>query len=94
MYQSITLNISLHSSQEDWEKVAKVYPQLDGWLTEEDWPTWYGREGDSRYITASAEPSGLVFCGKIEPEIFLGWVTVLCAKLTLALGREVYDAAM
>jgi hypothetical protein len=94
MFQSITLNIGLDSAKEDWDNVAKVYPRLDGWLAEADWPYWYGREGDARYITASAEPSGLIFCGNIEPRLFLAWVSVLCAKLTLALGREVHDAEM
>jgi hypothetical protein len=90
--QSITLNVPYDLSDEDWQKVAAVYRTLDGWIG--DPPSWYGRYGDARYIEASVEPSGLLFDGRVEPELWTGWVTVLCARLSLALGREVYDACM
>lgn len=44
------------------------------------------------YLTASVEPSGLLLEGNVDPVLFRGWVTKLCAKLTLTLRREVYDA--
>jgi hypothetical protein len=94
MEQSITLNVPINLSSEDWQKVAAVYTTLDGWLGDTDSPYWYGREGDARHIWASAEPSGLLFCGRVESGLWMGWVTVLCARLSLALGREVYDAGM
>ena len=95
MEQSITLNVPINSSSEDWQKIAAVYSTLDGWLGwDSDIPHWYGHDGDVRYIWASAEPSGLLFCGQMESLLWTGWVTVLCAKLTLALGREVHDASV
>jgi hypothetical protein len=92
MEQSITLNIPINSASEDWQKVAAVYRTLDGWLGDSDSPHWYGRDGDARYILASAEPSGLLFYGRVESVLWISWVTVLCARLSLALGREVHAA--
>lgn len=94
MHQSITLNVPVDLTDEDWEKVGSVYSTLDGWIAGSSWPCWYGHEGDACYITASAEPSGLLFEGEVEPGLWVGWVTVLCARLSLALGREVHDAEM
>lgn len=94
MEQSITLNVPSDLSAEEWQKVAAVYKTLDGWMADSDGAHWYGREGDAQYIWASAEPSGLLFCGRLESDLWLGWVTVLCARMSLALGREIYDAEM
>lgn len=94
MFQTITLNVPINLSSEEWAKVATVYRQLDGWVVESEWPRWYGDESADRFIWVSAEPSGLLFSGEVEPSLWVGWVTVLCAKLSLALGREVHDAEM
>jgi hypothetical protein len=94
MEQSITLNVPLNMPSSDWEKVAEVYRTLDGWLADSEWPYWYGKEGCSTYITASAEPSGLVFSGEVDSSFWAGWVSVLCARLSLALGWEVHDAEL
>lgn len=94
MEQSVTLNIPTNLSPDDWRKVAAVYKTLDGWIADPDCAYWYGREGDTRYIWASAEPGGLLFCGRVESSLWSGWLTVLCARLSLALGREVHDAEM
>ncbi len=67
---------------------------MDGWLENKDLPYWYGTEEDNEYICASVEPSGLVINGKVNEMIWLGWVTKLCAKLSHALNREIYDAEM
>ncbi|SFO91522.1 hypothetical protein [Variovorax sp. PDC80] len=92
MRQDITLNIPYDLSNEEWEKVAAVYASLDGWLDDQDGPAWYGREGDARYIGSSVEPSGIQFFGEVETLLWTGWLTVLCARMSLALGREVHDA--
>lgn len=92
MRQDITLNIPYDLSNEEWEKVAAVYASLDGWLGDPDGPAWYGREGDARYIGSSVEPSGIQFFGEVETLLWTGWLTVLCARMSLALGREVHDA--
>ncbi|PCE29996.1 hypothetical protein BZL54_22800 [Burkholderia ubonensis subsp. mesacidophila] len=94
MRQSITLNVSPYLSEEDWQRVAAVYKTLDGWMGDPNDACWYGREGDARCITVSAEPSGLCFSGQVESGLWTGWMTVICARLSLALGCEVRDADM
>ncbi len=94
MHQSITLNVPHDLTDEEWAKVAAVYASMDGWREGEALPTWYGTEADQAYIIASAEPSGLLLEGLLEPDLWTGWLTVLCARLSLALGREVHDAEM
>lgn len=93
MQQDITLNIPYDLSEQEWLKVSAVYESLDGWLGDRDGPAWYGQEGDARYIWASVEPSGIQFCGEVETPIWIAWLTVLCARMSLALGREVRDAS-
>ncbi|MGB3511620.1 MAG: hypothetical protein WBA93_20755 [Microcoleaceae cyanobacterium] len=90
--QTITLNLPYDLSDSDWEKVSIVYKQMDGWIDNHDGPYWFGTEEDDQYIWASVEPSGLLLSGKIDEMIWIGWITVLCAKLTLALGREIHNA--
>ncbi|QBE63915.1 hypothetical protein [Pseudoduganella lutea] len=90
MIQSITLNLPCDLSKAEWDKVTAVYGSMDGWLEEHS--SWFGPWDSERFISASVEPSGLLVEGNIDPLFFRGWVTKLCAKLTEALGREVYDA--
>lgn len=92
MEQSITLNLPYDLPEADWQRVLVVYAGMDGWLGAEDLPRWFGREGDARYLWASVEPSGLLIEGELEPAVWTGWITVLCARLSLALGREIHDA--
>ncbi|RYX80072.1 hypothetical protein EON83_30185 [bacterium] len=94
MQQSITLNIPYDLPQEDWGKISSVYQTLDGWIEHAEWPSWYGNEGDDKYIVVSSEPSGLLFTAEVESSLWTTWVSVLCSRLTLALGREVRDAEM
>ena len=92
MHQSITLNLPHDLSDSEWDKVATVYRSMDGWIDEH--ACWFGPWQSERYIAASAEPSGLLVEGNMDPLLFRGWITKLCARLTAALGREVYDAEM
>jgi len=92
--KNITLNLPYTLSKEEWDKVEKVFKELDGWMNHEQYAYWYGEEDDDRYITASVEPSGLLLSGKIEDDLWTSWLTMLCAKLSVALDREVYDAEM
>ena len=94
MHHSITLNIPYDLPDADWHKIAAVYKSMDGWLENPDGPSWYGTDQDARYIYASVEPSGLVIEGEIDAILWTGWITVICARLSLALGREVHDAGM
>lgn len=92
MQQDITLNIPYDLTEQEWSKVMTVYKSMDGWLDDKDGPAWYGRTGEARYIWASVEPSGIQFCGEVETPVWIGWLTVLCARMSLALGREVHDS--
>jgi len=92
--QDITLNIPYNLTKQDWDKVTAVYESMDGWLDSTNGPAWYGREGDARFIWASVEPSGIQLAGVVETPLWIGWLTVLCARMSLALGREVRDACM
>ena len=90
MYQSITLNLPYELSDAEWGKISTVYRSMDGWI--EDHSSWFGPPESEQYVTASSEPSGLLVEANIDPIHFRGWLTKLCARLTAALGREVYDA--
>ncbi|UDL05995.1 hypothetical protein [Marinobacter sp. CA1] len=90
--QSITLNVPFDLPDEDWDKIMAVYREMDGWIEGKDFPYWYGIEGDAQFILVSAEPSGLVFSGNVNHDFWIAWITKICAKLSLALNREVHDA--
>ena len=92
MSQSITLNLPSDLADSEWAKVMAVYESMDDWVPEQAVPCWFGPLDSPKYLAASVEPSGLLLEGNIDPLLFRGWVTKLCAKLTVALGREVYDA--
>lgn len=92
MERTITLNLPYDLSDTEAAKVLEVYRQMDGWIENKDFPYWYGTEDDDQFICASLEPSGLVLTGNVDEIVWIGWITVLCAKLTLALGRETHDA--
>lgn len=92
MRQSITLNLPYDLAEADWAKVMVVYESMDDWVPGQSMPCWFGPLDSAAYLAASIEPSGLLLEGNVEPLLFRGWVTKLCARLTLALGREVYDA--
>jgi hypothetical protein len=94
MNQSITLNIRYDIPESEWKKIGDVYKTMDGWLEGKELPSWYGTEEDPQHISASVEPGGINFSGKLETDLWTGWLTVLCARLTMALGREVHDAEM
>lgn len=65
---------------------------MDGWIEDAKIPCWYGSDDGANYISVSVEPSGLVFEGNVELGLWIAWITVICAKLTLALGTLVHDA--
>jgi hypothetical protein len=92
MSQSITLNLPYDLADSEWAKVTAVYESMGDWVPGQAVACWFGPLDSSNFLAASIEPSGLVLEGKVDPLLFRGWVTKLCAKLTLALGREVYDA--
>lgn len=92
MNQSITLNLPYDLADADWAKVQAVYESMDGWLPGQPLSCWFGPLDSAQFVAASVEPSGLHLAGNVDSLLFRGWITKLCAKLSLALGREVYDA--
>jgi len=94
MHHTITLNLPYDLSRADWDKVAAVYSRMDGWLNNPQGACWYGTPGSSKCIYASVEPSGLLLEAELDGRLWIGWISVLCARLTHALGREVHDAEM
>ena len=94
MEQSITLNVPYDLSENECKAVMSVYTSMDGWINAENGCYWYGNSPGAPYIYVSSEPSGLVVTGNVDEMIWLGWITKFCAKLSIALNREVYDAEM
>jgi hypothetical protein len=92
MEHSITLNLPCDLSESQWTKVMGVYREMGEWVEGQQVACWFGPLNSDRFIAASIEPSGLHVSGTIDPLLFRGWVTKLCAKLTASLGREIYDA--
>jgi hypothetical protein len=101
METSITLALPYDLTEEQWAVVDDVFKSLDGWIgySEEDRvPQWYGVAPTAPNIWASSEPSGLMIggelVGKLADEHWTGWISVLCARLSLRLGIEICDASM
>lgn len=94
MHHSITLNLPYDLSKSDWDKVVAVYGRMDGWVQNSEGPCWYGTPKDAKYIYASVEPSGLLLEAEVDALLWTDWISVLSARLTHALGREVHDAEM
>lgn len=94
MNHQITLNVPYDILEREWQLVSDIYRNMDGWLGTEDLPRWYGTEADEKYICASVEPGGIQFSGKMEGALWTSWFTVLCARLSVALDREIHDAEM
>lgn len=95
--KTVTLNLPYDLSEAQWQAVDEVFQSMDGWLGYSDAdriPRWYGAENDDRFIWASVEPSGLLIEGNVEAKLWTGWISMLCARLSLRLNREVCDAEM
>lgn len=95
---NIRLNIHFDLPEEEWEIISRIFKSMDGYLESpqgvDDYTCWFGTENDHRFISCSVEPNGFDFRARMENGLWIGWLTKLCAKLTLGLGRAVYDAEM
>jgi hypothetical protein len=94
---TITLSLPSDLSPEQWSAVDEVFRSMDGWIGYRDTdntPQWYGADSASRFVWASVEPSGLLVEGNLDAEHWTGWISVLCARLSLRLNVEVCDAEM
>jgi hypothetical protein len=94
MNHEITLNVRYDIPEREWQMVSDIYRSMDGWLGAEDLPRWYGTEDDEKFIWASVEPGGIHFVGRIETALWTSWLAILCARLSVALGRAIHDAEM
>lgn len=91
----IRLNIRFDSPKEDWIKIEEVYRSMPGFKEVDDYCDyccWFGTENDEEYISVQVEPSGLDFRARMESKDWVKWLTLLCSRLSLKLGREVKDA--
>lgn len=94
---SITLSLPYALTSEQWSNVDTVFKSMDGWIgtnPQDNTPQWYGTHTEERYVWASIEPGGLLVEGKLPATHWTGWISVLCARLSLQLGMEVCDAEM
>ncbi len=91
MRHSITLNVRYNQPQADWDRVAEVYRSMPGWRNGSD-ASWFGSEGDTEWIWASVEQSGILIEAQMDEAAWSKWIGELCARLTAALGRPVHDA--
>ena len=92
MIQSITLNLPYDLTDAQWAKVQAVYESMDGWIPDQEIASWFGSLNSPQYVVASVEPGGLLLEGNLESLYFRGWLTKLCARLTVVLGLEIHDA--
>ncbi len=93
----ITLYLPYDLTKEQWSTVNDVFQSMDGWVgydEADNTAQWYGKNSSERYVWASVEPSGLLVEGNLPAEHWTGWISVLCARLSLKLGIEVRDAEM
>ena len=94
---TITLNLPHDLTPEQWSSVEAVFKNMDGWIGYSDGdntPEWFGTDTSPQYVWASFEPSGLRVEGNLEARHWTAWVSVLCARLTLAMQHAVHDAEM
>lgn len=94
---SITLNLPYDLNEKQWKAVSRVFEEMDGWIGEsenDNIPQWYGTDSSPMYVWASVEPGGLLINGNLNDAHWIGWISVLCARLSLALQIEVHDAEM
>lgn len=93
--QSITLSLPYDLNEQQWSLVNQIFEGMDGWIgfsKTDNTPQWYGDQNSEKYIWASVEPSGLLIEGSLDEALWTGWVSTICARLSLALQSEIRDA--
>jgi hypothetical protein len=100
-YQSMNLNIWYYLPKDVWDKMPKIYEQLDGWLgygggNEQEMPFWFSfdESGNQKSISASVEPSGLNFSGYMDEEEWDIWVKKIKEIATQVLGFKVGEVEL
>ena len=94
---SITLNLPYDLTEEQGLAVDQVFREMDGWVghaEDDNTPQWYGTSSSPKHVWASVEPSGLLIEGNLDESHWTGWISTLCARLSLVLQCEIRDAEM
>lgn len=91
---TVTLNVRYDMPDASWEKLVKVYEAMPGWqgFVEDDCPVWRPDGAGNGHISASVEPSGLLFEADVSKTTWELWLTDFMRRATAALGFEVRDA--
>lgn len=94
MHNVITLTIPYNLPDSDWIIVDDIYKSMPGWIgyLKDGCPYWFGTENNNVYLSASVEPSGLLFDGRMDEEEFKEWINSFKTLATRKLGFEVKDA--
>src|SRR5438067_138252 len=94
--QEAILNIWHELPEEIWEKVPVVYQSVSGWLGfgkdglgQNGIPYWFGYENDIKTVSASSEPSGLHFSGRMQVAEWTRWLKEFKATASRILGFRV-----
>lgn len=91
---TITLSLPYDLPPQQWAEVDRVFKSLHGWIgySSDQIPQWFGDQKAKQFIWGSIEPSGLLIEGQMNIRIWIGWISVLCSRLSLALQMEIRDA--
>jgi len=98
--RNMNLNIRYDAPPEIWDKMPLVYAAMDGWLGWGDGmngqsgiPYWFSftDSGDHPSLSASVEPSGLLFCGHLGDEEWAAWSSKIKLVATEILGYAIGD---
>ena len=95
---NITLNVFESSLDEgQWQALESSYQSGAGWVgySTEGIPFWFSMDENQKYLSASLEPSGLVFYGSFESEKeWDKWINDFQKTASMALDYSVQDAEL
>jgi hypothetical protein len=91
---SVTLNIRYDIPASSWSTLAKVYESMPGWqgVGQDGCPVWQPDGPNGGDISASVEPSGLLFEANVSETTWVNWISDFIQRATIALGMTVKDA--
>lgn len=92
--QSVTLNIRHDMPDSRWSALARVYEEMPGWqgYGADNCPVWSPDGPGLGDITASVEPSGLLFEVKLPESSWKRWLEEFIERATVAVRHPVEDA--
>ena len=88
----ITLNIPYDMPDDKWAIVSQIYKTMPNWqgYVDNGCPVW--NIGNGETISASVEPSGLVFEGSSPDSDITAWISLFIKTSSEKLGFIVKDA--